>query len=82
MSGKPQGRKPRSRTEASAVAMGYGDLNGGTRLGKLDSGTDARGTAPRGVESMRLEPDIGDARGQEGWICASMSTGVRVSQVR
>ena len=80
MSGKPQGREPRSRTEASAVAMSYGDLNGGTGLGKLDSGTDARATAPRGAKSMWPEPDIGDARVHERWICASMSMGVRVSQ--
>jgi len=66
MSGKPQGRKPRSRTEASAVAMGYGDLNGGTGLGKFDGGTDAMAAAPRGITSMRSEPDICDARGHEG----------------
>ena len=46
MSGKPQGRKPRGRTEASAGAMGYGDLNGGAGPGELDSGPDAGATAP------------------------------------
>ena len=46
MSGKPQGRKPRCRTEASAGAMSYGDLNGGAGPGELDSGTDATATAP------------------------------------
>jgi hypothetical protein len=34
---KPQGRKPRSRTEATAGPVGYGDLNGGSGPGELDS---------------------------------------------
>ena len=68
MSGKPQGRKARGRTGASAIAMGYGVLNGGTGLSKLDRGTDARATAPWGVKAMWSEPDIGEARVQERWI--------------
>ena len=82
MSGKPQGRKPRRRTETSAGAVGYGDLNVGTGLGQLDRGTDARATAPWGIELMWSEPDIGEARVQERWIQGPMTIGGRVSQVR
>lgn len=81
MSGKPQGRKPRGRTEGSGAAMGYGDLNGGTGLGKLDRGTDTRAAAPRGVKPMRSEPDIGEARVQERGIPGPMAMGVRVSEL-
>ncbi len=82
MAGKPQGRKPRGFTGASAIAMGYGDLNEGSGLGKLDSGTDARATAPWGIKPMWLEPDIGEARVQERWIPVAMTMGVRVSHAR
>jgi len=62
--------------------VGYGDLNEGTGPGELDSGTDARATAPWGVKPMRLEPDIGDARVQERGIPEAVTTGVRVSHAR
>jgi hypothetical protein len=82
MSGKPQGRKPRSRTEASAGAMSYGDLNGGARPGQLDSGTDAYATAPGVVRVMRLEPDNGDGVVQERGKPSDMTMGGRASQLR
>ena len=53
MVGKPQGRKPWGRTEASAGAVGYGDLNEDAGPGELDSGTDAGATALRGVRPVR-----------------------------
>ncbi len=82
MVGKPQGRKPRGRTEASAGAVGYGDLNEDAGPGELDSGTDARTTTLRGVRPVRPEPYIGDARVQERWMPGAMTMGVRVSQAR
>ena len=82
MSGKPQGKKPRRRAEASAGAMSYGDLNGGARAGELDSGTDAYATAPGVVRVMRLEPDNGDGVVQERRIPSDMSMGSRASQLR
>ena len=62
--------------------MGYGDLNEGTGPDELDNGTDAGATVPRGIEPVRSEPDIGEARVQERWIPVAMSMGVRVSQAR
>ena len=82
MSGKPQGRKPRRRTEASAAAMSYGDLNGGARPGQLDSGTEAYATAPGVVRVMRLEPDNGDGVVQERGIASVMTMDGRASQLR
>jgi len=82
MSGKPQGRKPRSRTEASAGAMSYGDLNGGARPGELDSGTDAYAAASGAVRVMRLEPDNGDGVVQERKMPSEMTMGGRASQLR
>jgi hypothetical protein len=82
MVGKPQGRKARSRTEASAGPVGYGDLNGGSGPGKLDSGTDVGATALRGVKPVRSEPCIGTARVQERWMSRAMTMGVCVSQAR
>ena len=82
MSGKPQGRKPRCRTEASAGAMSYGDLNGGARRGELDSATDAYATAPGVERVMRLEPDNGDGVVQECGIPSDMTMGGRASQLR
>ena len=77
MSGKPQGRKPRSRTEASAGVMSYGDFNGGARPGELDSGTDAYAMAPGVVRVMRLEPDNGDGVVQDRGIPSDMTMGGR-----
>ena len=82
MVGKPQGRKPRGRTEASAGAVGYGDLNGGSGPGELDSGTDVGATALRGIKAVRSEPCTGDARMRERWMSRAMTMGVRVSQAR
>jgi hypothetical protein len=82
MSGKPQGRKPRCGTEASAGAMSYGDLNGVARPGQLDSGTDAYATAPGDVSVMRLEPDNGDGVVHKRGIPSDMSIGGRFSQLR
>jgi len=62
--------------------VSYGDLNGGSGRGELDSGTDAGAPVPRGVRPTRLEPDIGEARVQERWIPRTMTTGIRVSQAR
>ena len=62
--------------------MGYGDLNEGTGPDELDSGTDAGATVPRGIEPVRSEPEIGDARVQERWIPVAMTIGVRVSHAR
>lgn len=51
MVGKPQGRKPWGRTEASAGAVGYGDLNEDAGPGELDSGTDAGGHGAAGCKA-------------------------------
>jgi hypothetical protein len=82
MSGKPQGRKPRWRTETSAGAMSYGDLNGGVRPIQLGSGTDAYAMAPGVARVMRLEPDNGDGGVQERGISSGMTMGGRASQLR
>jgi hypothetical protein len=82
MSGKPQGRKPRCGTEASAGAMSYGDLNGGARAGQLDSGTDAYATALGVVKVMRLEPDNEDGVVQERGVPSDMTMGGRASLLR
>jgi hypothetical protein len=82
MSGKPQGRKPRCRTEASAGAMSYGDLNGGARPGELDSGPDAYAAASGAVRVMRLEPGNGDGVVQERGISSDMTMDGRASQLR
>jgi hypothetical protein len=59
--------------------MSYGDLNGGSGLGKLDGGTNATATAPRLAMSGRQDPDFGGCGVQERWISAAMTMGVRVS---
>jgi hypothetical protein len=82
MSGKPQGRKPRWRTESSAGAMSYGDLNEGARPSQLDSGPDAYAAASGAVRVMRLEPDNGDGGVQERGISSDMTMGGRASQLR
>ena len=82
MVGKPQGRKPRGRTETSAGAVGYGDLNGGSGPGEFDSGTDVGATALLGVKAVQSEPCIGDARVQERWMTRAMTIGVRVNRAR
>jgi len=82
MSGKLQGRKPRGRTEASAGAMSYGDLNGGARPGELDSGPDAYAAASGAVRVMRLEPGNGDGVVQERGISSDMTMDGRASQLR
>jgi hypothetical protein len=64
------------------MALVYGDLNGGSGLGKLDGGTDARAPAQRLAMLLRQEPDFGGCGVQERWICAAVTTGVRVSLVR
>jgi hypothetical protein len=58
--------------------MGYGDLNGGSGLGKLDGGTDAMAPAQRLAMSLRQEPDFGGCGVQECWVCEAMAMGVRV----
>jgi len=60
----------------------YGDLNGGSRRGDLDSGTDAQATAPGLVGEMRLEPDKGSCGLHERSILSDMTTGGRVSWLR
>ena len=62
--------------------MSYGDLNGGSGLGKLDGGTNATATAQRVAMCGRQDPDFGDCGVQERGISAAMSMGVRVSLVR
>jgi len=64
-----------------AAALSYGDLNEGSRPGKLDGGTDARAPAPRLAKSVRSEPDFGGCGVQERWMSAAMTMGVRVSLV-
>jgi hypothetical protein len=62
--------------------MSYGDLNGGSGLGKLDGGTNAVGPAPRLAMSGRHDPDFDGCGVQERGIFAAMTMGVRVSLVR
>jgi hypothetical protein len=62
--------------------MSYGDLNGGSGLGKLDGGTTAVGPAPRLAMSRRHDPDFGGCAGQARWISTAMTMEVRVSLVR
>lgn len=66
----------------SAGARSYGDLNGGSGLGKLDGGSNAAGSAPRLAMSRRQDPDFGGCGVQEREISAAMTMGVRVSLVR
>jgi hypothetical protein len=62
--------------------MSYGDLNGGSGLGKLDRGTDAAGPAPRLAVFERQDPDFGGCGVQERGTSAATTMGVRVSLVR
>ena len=43
----------------SAQAMSYGDLDGGSGLGRLDGGTNAAGPAPWLARFGRQDPDFG-----------------------
>ena len=62
--------------------MSYGDLNGGSGLGKLDGGTNAADPAPRLAMFGRQEPDFGSCGVQERGISVATSMGVRVSLLR
>jgi hypothetical protein len=66
----------------SAEAMSYGDLNGGSGLGKRDGGSNAAAPAPRHAISGRQDPDFGGCGVQERGISAAMTMGVRVRLVR
>ena len=61
--------------------MSYGDLNGGSGLGKLDGVTDAAAPAPRLALSGRQDPDFGGPGVQECWTSAAKTMGVRASLV-
>ena len=78
--------KPRRNRGAvlrvSAEAMSYGDLNEGSGLGKLDSGTDAAAPAPLLANFGRQDPDFGGGGVQERGVCAALTMGVRVSLAR
>jgi hypothetical protein len=62
--------------------MGYGDLNGGSGLGKLDGGSHAPGPARRLAMFGRRDPGFGGCGVQERRISAATSMSVRVSLVR
>ena len=66
----------------SAEAMNYGDLNGGSGLGKVDGGTHAAGPALRLAMFGRQDPGFGGCGVQERGISLATSMGVRVSLVR
>jgi len=61
--------------------MSYGDLDGGSGLGKLDGGTNAASPAPRLARFGRQDPDFGGCGVQERWISTATTMGVRVSLV-